>query len=113
MRSTPGVRSDLFGRPLDKTLLTDFFGGVSQAEVVAEEAIESHTRSTVTEEALHPSVGERKPKAVKPSAVKVDTLKGPSDGGNGIPGATTRAWAGAGLIGLFIVWIATGPSRSH
>lgn len=31
--SNAGVRSDLFNRPLDKTLLTDFFGGVSQVEL--------------------------------------------------------------------------------
>ncbi|GAA6050191.1 hypothetical protein JCM3770_000446 [Rhodotorula araucariae] len=33
IRSTPGVRSDLFHRPLNETLLTDFFGGVSQVEL--------------------------------------------------------------------------------
>ncbi|GAA5942121.1 hypothetical protein JCM3775_007407 [Rhodotorula graminis] len=33
IRSTPGVRSDLFPRPLDQTLLTDFFGAVSQVEL--------------------------------------------------------------------------------
>ncbi|KAG9313391.1 peptidase C13 family-domain-containing protein, partial [Chiua virens] len=32
IRSHPGVRSDLFRRPLDKTRITDFFGGVAQAE---------------------------------------------------------------------------------
>lgn len=32
--SHPGVRSDLFNRPLDRTLVTDFFGGVSQAEII-------------------------------------------------------------------------------
>ncbi|KAG2154134.1 peptidase C13 family-domain-containing protein [Suillus bovinus] len=31
--SHPGIRSDLFRRSLDKTLITDFFGGVAQAEV--------------------------------------------------------------------------------
>jgi len=112
MRSTPGVRSDLFSRPLDKTLLTDFFGGVSQAEVVAEESIASHTRPTVPEEMSHPSTGERMSKAVKPPAVKVGTLRGPSPTDNGIPSATIRAWAGAGLIGLFVVWIVIGPSHS-
>ncbi|EJD49911.1 hypothetical protein AURDEDRAFT_112348 [Auricularia subglabra TFB-10046 SS5] len=34
IKSNAGVRSDLFGRPLDRTRLTDFFGGVAQAEVV-------------------------------------------------------------------------------
>ena len=33
IRSHAGVRSDLFRRSLDKTRITDFFGGVSQAEV--------------------------------------------------------------------------------
>ncbi|EPS94058.1 hypothetical protein FOMPIDRAFT_1170048 [Fomitopsis schrenkii] len=32
--SHPGVRSDLFRRPLDKTLVTDFFGGVAQVEII-------------------------------------------------------------------------------
>lgn len=33
IHSTPGVRSDLFHRPLNETLLTDFFGGVSDVEL--------------------------------------------------------------------------------
>lgn len=33
--SHAGVRSDLFRRPLDQTYITDFFGGVSQAEVMS------------------------------------------------------------------------------
>ena len=33
INSHPGVRSDLFQRPLDNTLITDFFGGISQVEV--------------------------------------------------------------------------------
>lgn len=109
MRSTPGVRSDLFPRPLDKTLLTDFFGGVSQAEVVSEEAIESHMRFSPAENAPRPSQGEKKPKALKKLAVK---LEDSSSEGGGIPSATVRAWAGAGLIGLFVVWTAVSASRS-
>ncbi|KAH9994711.1 peptidase C13 family-domain-containing protein, partial [Russula vinacea] len=34
IRSHPGVRSDLFHRPLEETLITDFFGGVAHAEVM-------------------------------------------------------------------------------
>ncbi|TFK17389.1 hypothetical protein FA15DRAFT_676095 [Coprinopsis marcescibilis] len=34
IKSNPGVRSDLFGRPLEDALITDFFGGVAQVEVV-------------------------------------------------------------------------------
>lgn len=36
MHSNAGVRSDLFRRPLDETLLTDFFGGVSKIELSEE-----------------------------------------------------------------------------
>ncbi|KAF9051757.1 peptidase C13 family-domain-containing protein [Panaeolus papilionaceus] len=32
--SHPGVRTDLFSRPLDKTRITDFFGNVAQVEVL-------------------------------------------------------------------------------
>lgn len=34
--SHPGVRSDLFRRPLSRALITDFFGGVSQVELSPE-----------------------------------------------------------------------------
>lgn len=37
MRSHAGVRTDLFHRDPSKVLLTDFFGGVSQADVVTPE----------------------------------------------------------------------------
>ncbi|KAG8902100.1 hypothetical protein FRC01_009659, partial [Tulasnella sp. 417] len=37
IRSHAGVRSDLFNRPLDQTLITDFFGGVAQVEVLYEQ----------------------------------------------------------------------------
>jgi GPI-anchor transamidase subunit K len=109
MKSTPGVRSDLFPRPLDRTLLTDFFGGVSQAEVVSEEAIESHMKSTPAENLPDPNPGKKKAKAVKPFAVK---LEEPSLKWDGITSATIRAWAGAGLIGFFIAWTTIGASRS-
>jgi len=39
VRSHAGVRTDLFRRDPSKVLLTDFFGGVAQAEVVASEDI--------------------------------------------------------------------------
>ena len=33
MHSHAGIRSDLFQRPLQKTLVTDFFGGVQNVEI--------------------------------------------------------------------------------
>ena len=113
MRSTPGVRSDLFPRPLDRALLTDFFGGVSQAEVMTEEAAVSYMKSdTPTEELPRSSVGERKSNVVKPSLVKADSCRESLPKGGTIPSATVRAWAGAGLIGLFVVWIVACTGRS-
>ncbi|GAA5981618.1 hypothetical protein JCM10908_004542 [Rhodotorula pacifica] len=41
IHSTAGVRSDLFHRPLNETLLTDFFGGVSEVELSAETSTRS------------------------------------------------------------------------
>ncbi|TFK68327.1 hypothetical protein BDN72DRAFT_841901 [Pluteus cervinus] len=37
IKSHPGVRNDLFKRPLDQVRITDFFGGVSQAEVLLDQ----------------------------------------------------------------------------
>ncbi|CAG8655501.1 16091_t:CDS:2 [Dentiscutata erythropus] len=36
IHSTPGVRSDLFRRPLDKVLVTDFFGSVQNVELMGQ-----------------------------------------------------------------------------
>ncbi|KIM27984.1 hypothetical protein M408DRAFT_329657 [Serendipita vermifera MAFF 305830] len=40
LRSTAGVRTDLFQRDPSKVLLTDFFGGVAQAEVVQSDDVD-------------------------------------------------------------------------
>ncbi|CAI2173620.1 11076_t:CDS:2 [Funneliformis geosporum] len=37
IHSTPGVRSDLFRRPLDKVLVTDFFGSVQNVELTGQQ----------------------------------------------------------------------------
>jgi phosphatidylinositol glycan class K len=37
IHSTPGVRSDLFPRPLDKVLVTDFFGSVQNVELTGQQ----------------------------------------------------------------------------
>ncbi|KAM5545767.1 hypothetical protein V8D89_000805 [Ganoderma adspersum] len=49
IRSHPGVRSDLFRRPLHDVLVTDFFGGVSQAEVLPPLNAPPRPRSTSDE----------------------------------------------------------------
>ncbi len=41
MKSRPGIRTDLFtSRSLNQTLVTDFFGGVAQAEILDDHAYE-------------------------------------------------------------------------
>ncbi|GAA5907208.1 hypothetical protein JCM8208_006720 [Rhodotorula glutinis] len=50
IRSTPGVRSDLFPRPLDQTLLTDFFGAVSQVELSGSEGEAAQGEASEEEE---------------------------------------------------------------
>ena len=74
---------------------------------MSEEAIESHMKSTPAENRPDPSLGKKKPKTVKPFAAK---LKDPSPEGDGIPSATIRAWAGVGLVGLFVAWTTIGTS---
>ncbi|KAJ2936899.1 hypothetical protein H1R20_g196, partial [Candolleomyces eurysporus] len=50
INSHPGVRSDLFKRPLEETLITDFFGGVARVDVVEPESGESSLPSREEEE---------------------------------------------------------------
>ncbi len=41
IKSNPGIRSDLFQRSPSKALLTDFFGGVAQAEPISPAEVEA------------------------------------------------------------------------
>ncbi|KAI0027515.1 peptidase C13 family-domain-containing protein [Vararia minispora EC-137] len=62
IRSHADVRSDLFHRPLDRTLITDFFGGVAHAEVIESPITTSVT--TVSVESIAPEeLGLREPVA--------------------------------------------------
>ncbi|KIO26053.1 hypothetical protein M407DRAFT_8038 [Tulasnella calospora MUT 4182] len=63
IRSHAGVRSDLFNRPLDQTLITDFFGGVAQVEVLYEQDTEQQSpgESASLEEVPAPSLPTQPP----------------------------------------------------
>jgi len=50
VRSHPHVRSDLFKRPLDKTLLTDFFGSVHTTEITKTFECKNEDYTKVTDE---------------------------------------------------------------
>ncbi|GEM07353.1 dimethyladenosine transferase [Rhodotorula toruloides] len=54
IHSTPGVRKDLFHRPLDEALLTDFFGGVSEVELVDDQSAAGDAASAVDARPLPP-----------------------------------------------------------
>lgn len=41
------MRKDLFRRPLDEALLTDFFGGVSEVELLDDEAADIGAATTI------------------------------------------------------------------
>lgn len=60
VRSTPQVRKDLFRRPLDKVLLTDFFGSVRSIELLNQTSGSSEWEGQVggdCAEVVRPSTG--------------------------------------------------------
>ncbi len=92
-----GVRTDLFRRPLNETRITDFFGGVSQAEIVSSsndpyppvegsvsDNSELHVqvqRESESTRFLHPSPAE--------------------------PHKTLRAWGSILLLGIILGWVSS------
>ena len=103
-----GVRSDLFKRPLDKTRITDFFGGVAQVEVVDQPA-DSIPTALVMEDS--PPLIEI-PEQQKPP---INILLPPSSSrmATAISGLFTwlgdwrleRTWASVGFIGVLVGWV--------
>ncbi|KAK2464518.1 hypothetical protein APHAL10511_003497 [Amanita phalloides] len=102
--SHPGVREDLFKRSLDQTLITDFFGGVAQAEVVSEEEVgllpdpfpivNIDGESEVTPRRQYNAS----------TSVSRTVLQAPLPGPCPNKGRDARAWASLSLIALLIGW---------
>ncbi|KAJ3515548.1 hypothetical protein NLJ89_g1694 [Agrocybe chaxingu] len=94
INSHPGVRSDLFSRPLDKTRITDFFGGVAQVEILppaeplvaSEEEPEPEHRAT-----FHPPA-----RLVKSESSIASWLKEQK---------TLRSWASVSLLAAGVGWV--------
>lgn len=118
IHSTPGVRSDLFHRPLHQTLVTDFFGGVSQAEVLPPLLSSNNTTTTSYNKQEHQSPTSQH------VSVKEDVSDFPSTGKaydtellalvdsqvlqNTERGAflrTLQAWSSIGLVGVLVGWV--------
>ena len=96
IRSHPGVRSDLFHRPLEQTLITDFFGGVAHAEVITDRPTEHYPRIPDSSVAETDSMGTQ---LVHELAEDLQT----DTDGTGIPvNRLLRAWVSVGIIGILV-----------
>ncbi|KIM37229.1 hypothetical protein M413DRAFT_31151 [Hebeloma cylindrosporum] len=117
INSHPGVRTDLFRRSLDKTRITDFFGGVAQVEIVPpldvadmntpDEAIpESTNKGKGDNESqehlqLHSDVPSGSTPQEPSTLAKALNWMGEKEWKN------ARAWASVTLIGFLASWAAS------
>ena len=109
LHSTPGVRSDLFKRPLDKARITDFFGGVAQVEILSLDS------ATPSPEATSPT-NDTEPLQLRPNTMPlVAKVQNMTDTAitqtwltqlNGKEWKTVRAWASLTIIGALASWVA-------
>jgi len=108
--SHPGYRTDLFKRPLEKTLITDFFGGVARVEVspptsamgqvFAEPGSSQPEEKQTSRNSSSPSVDKPSSKIDKPdfNTLVSSWLSSPET-------KTVRAWAGVALVGGLVGWV--------
>ena len=102
IRSHPGVRSDLFHRPLERTLITDFFGGVAHAEVMDSDS--AHDSPWV------PSSAQVDP-VIRDEHNLVEVMANPVEGTGDDRVRLIRAWASVGIIGLLVSWAILNTKR--
>lgn len=110
IRSHAGVRSDLFNRPLGKTLITDFFGGVAQAEVVSTDAIDQDRSSHGADQNQstdQPSViGENSSSQQSSPGIMHNPTTQYDDFSSWL-----RAWGGLGLVGILVSFVVLIPRK--
>lgn len=99
IRSQAGVRSDLFHRPLEQTLITDFFGGVAHAEVITDSPTEHYPRIPDSSVAKTDSM-DKDSRLVHELA---EVLQTSTDGTGNPVTRLLRAWGSVGIMGLLIV----------
>ncbi|KAG6908428.1 hypothetical protein DXG01_004653 [Tephrocybe rancida] len=101
INSHPGVRSDLFKRPLDQALITDFFGGVAQVEVTPlsqpHSQAEPHSSATKHKEPRTPQVPVLGSMRTVPPNVKTEADIWQK----------MRAWGSLAGIGVLVGWVIT------
>jgi GPI-anchor transamidase subunit K len=99
IRSHPGVRLDLFHRPLERTLITDFFGGVAHAEVMAADPTDGDASSP------SPLVEVDSMGASREDGHELtEVLPSPPDGTGDSLTRFLRAWGSVGIMGLLVTW---------
>ncbi|KAG2143072.1 peptidase C13 family-domain-containing protein [Suillus clintonianus] len=106
--SHPGIRSDLFRRPLDKTLITDFFGGVAQAEVFPLQEVVGSSNHHEKDPALPPTSREPDalsvPVVLSTTVTSLPTLAGETNvwdsGWKGV-----RKWTSVFIVGCLVSWV--------
>ncbi|GAA5909821.1 GPI-anchor transamidase [Sporobolomyces salmoneus] len=107
IHSTPGVRSDLFRRPLNETLLTDFFGGVSEVEL-SEDGVEedfSSSRAEATGEEERKTFGSVRRRRRRAQPAEPLAVEGTSSGA-ALGGRTMLLAAGTIAANVGAVWVA-------
>ncbi|KAI8977725.1 peptidase C13 family-domain-containing protein [Trametes punicea] len=118
INSHPGVRADLFPRSLRDALVTDFFGGVAQAEVLPplEDAqpLSQSTAGGLFQTALDADVDSLADDSRSDATGSLDGqafLTAIADKGESATGAplprVARAWASSVVVLLLVSWIAS------
>ncbi|KAF9010266.1 peptidase C13 family-domain-containing protein [Cyathus striatus] len=97
--SHPGIRSDLFKRPLRNTLITDFFGGVAQAEVVP--ALDDHLLAT----AGGGDINEKEPVTQLRASPGMQAELGDTLGQSRNEWKALKAWTSVAVIGVLAGWV--------
>ncbi|KAG6852661.1 hypothetical protein C0991_010115 [Blastosporella zonata] len=104
INSHPGVRSDLFRRALDQTLITDFFGGVAQVEVSppSPSQVQSHQEQSEQIPLPPPQIYKR---AEAPTGSMHSSLPLDVTGAWTQVGQKVRAWGSLVAIGALVGWV--------
>ncbi|KAJ7451068.1 peptidase C13 family-domain-containing protein [Mycena latifolia] len=112
IHSEPGVRADLFARPLDEVRLTDFFGGVARVEVGT--AASSSSSKLPDPDAYEDGDewSERETGSGRVPQMPDEVQEGArgvgmgTEGGMGTGGrAGWRAWGALALLGALVGWV--------
>lgn len=97
INSHAGVRSDLFKRPLENALITDFFGGVAQVEVTPPQQGSALPPSNPSTPASKPDQKIPRTTSNVPTTPRLVSLL---DGWREM-----RTWGSVAVIGVLVGWV--------